>query len=242
MLKTITTKKWIRGLDKQPRKRKTMAPIIISCIPLTSTINFMGSITSECPSSSNITTLHEGETIIHAQDKSNLNIELFVIYCGTSDIWNKANIEIDESFICMIAKNLFCEKDDLEPNTIDEAMHCFDWLIWKVAIEEDYASLQKRHVFGPIVNNFSSQILGYKLVFVHKCDDKDNIVHYKVHLIAQGFTQKFGTDYDSTYSPVMDSITFQYLLGMAIHTILEMRLMDVVTAYLYGSLHANIYM
>jgi len=46
----------------------------------------------------------------------------------------------------------------------------------------------------------------------------------------------------STYSPVMDSITFQYLLGIAVYTMLEMRLMDVVTAYLYGSLDTNIYM
>ena len=40
----------------------------------------------------------------------------------------------------------------------------------------------------------------------------------------------------------MDSITFRYLLGMAVHGILEMRLMDVVTAYLYGSLNVDIYM
>lgn len=41
---------------------------------------------------------------------------------------------------------------------------------------------------------------------------------------------------------VMDFITFRYLLGMAMYTILEMRLTDVVTTYVYGSLHANIYM
>ena len=92
------------------------------------------------------------------------------------------------------------------------------------------------------MNNLTSRPLGYKLVFVRKRNDKGYIIRYKVRLVAQGFTQKFGVDYDSTYSPVMDSITFRYLLGMAVHSILEMRLMDVVTAYLYGSLNVDIYM
>jgi len=58
------------------------------------------------------------------------------------------------------------------------------------------------------MNNLSSWPLGYKLVFVHKCNEKNHIICYKARLIAQGFTQKFGIDYESTYSLVMDSITF----------------------------------
>jgi len=79
------------------------------------------------------------------------------------------------------------------------------------------------------------------LVFVCKHNERCEIICYKVYLDAQGFIQKFGIDYDSINSLVMDSITFQYLLGMAVHIILKMRLMDVVSAYLYGSLNAQIY-
>jgi len=117
-----------------------------------------------------------------------------------------------------------------------------NWLKWKATIEEEYDFLQKRQVFGPIVNNLNSRLLGYKLVFIHKRNHNGQIICYKVLLVFQGFIQKFSIDYDITYSPVMDSITFQYLLGMAVHTMLEMRLMDVVTAYLYGYLNTNIYM
>ncbi|KAL8096584.1 hypothetical protein AgCh_037518 [Apium graveolens] len=45
-----------------------------------------------------------------------------------------------------------------------------------------------------------------------------------------------------TYSPVMDGVTFRFLIGMACMEKLETRLMDVVTAYLYGSLDIDIYM
>jgi len=68
----------------------------------------------------------------------------------------------------MIVENPSCEKDDLEPRTIEDAMHCSNWLKWKSAIEEEYASLRKRQVFGHIVDNLNSRPLGYKLVFVRK--------------------------------------------------------------------------
>ena len=40
----------------------------------------------------------------------------------------------------------------------------------------------------------------------------------------------------------MDTTTFRYLISLAISQNLEMRLMDVLTAYLYGDLDTEIYM
>lgn len=80
------------------------------------------------------------------------------------------------------------------------------------------------------------------MVLICKRDAQGQITCYKARLVTQGFSQRFGIDYESTYSPVMDSITFRYIIGMTVHATLEMHLMDVVTAYLYGSLDTNIYM
>ena len=68
------------------------------------------------------------------------------------------------------------------------------------------------------------------------------VVRYKARLVAQGFLQKPGIDYEQTYSPVMDAITFRYLISLVVSEGLDMHLMDVVTAYLYGILDADIYM
>ena len=65
---------------------------------------------------------------------------------------------------------------------------------------------------------------------------------YKVRLVAQGFSQRPDIDYMETYSSMVDAITFRYLINLAVHEKLEMRLMDVVTSYLYGSLDHNIFM
>ncbi len=67
-------------------------------------------------------------------------------------------------------------------------------------------------------------------------------MRYKARLVAQGFTQRPGIDFDETYSPVMSGITFRYLISLAVQKGLSMHLMDVVTAYLYGSLDSDIYM
>jgi hypothetical protein len=68
------------------------------------------------------------------------------------------------------------------------------------------------------------------------------VVRYKARLVAQGFTQRSGVDFNETYSPVMSGITFRYLISLAVQNRLSMQLMDVVTAYLYGSLDSDIYM
>ena len=84
--------------------------------------------------------------------------------------------------------------------------------------------------------------VGFKWVFVRKRNEKNEIMRYKARLVAQGFSQRPGVDYEETYSPVVDAITFRYLISLAVSEGLDMRLMDVVTAYLYGSLDSDIYM
>ena len=60
--------------------------------------------------------------------------------------------------------------------------------------------------------------------------------------MAQGFSQRHVIDYEETYSPVMDATTFCYLIYLAVYEGLDMRLMDVVISYLYGSIDINVYM
>ena len=84
-----------------------------------------------------------------------------------------------------------------------------DWVKWKEAIEAELSSLYKRKVFSEVLPTprgiFS---VGYKWVFVRKRNENNEVVRYKARLVAQGFTQKPGVDYNETYSPVMSGITF----------------------------------
>ena len=84
--------------------------------------------------------------------------------------------------------------------------------------------------------------MGHGWVFMRKRNEKNEVVRYKTILVAQGFTQRPEIDYEETYSPVVDAITFSYFISLTTYAKLEMCLMDVFTAYLYGSLENDIYM
>ena len=84
--------------------------------------------------------------------------------------------------------------------------------------------------------------VGFKWVFIRKRNENNEVVRYKARLVAQGFTQRLSIDFNETYSLVISGIIFRYLIALAVQNHLSMQLMDVVTAYLYGSLDSDIYM
>ena len=115
--------------------------------------------------------------------------------------------------------------------------------MWKEAIQVELNSLLKHKVFGPIVRTPEGVMpVGYKWVFIRKRNEKNEIIRYKAQLVAQGFSQRPGIDYKETYALVIDAITFRFFISLVAKETLDMRLMDIVTAYLYGSLDNDIYM
>jgi hypothetical protein len=114
-----------------------------------------------------------------------------------------------------------------------ECRSCSDWNQWKEAIQ---AALKKKGILSS--NTYTSQSfpVGFKWVFIRKRNENNEVVRYKARLVAQGFTQRPGIDFNQTYSPVMSGTTFRYLISLAVQSHLSMQMMDVVTAYFYGSL------
>ena len=65
---------------------------------------------------------------------------------------------------------------------------------------------------------------------------------YKARVVAKGFTQEHGIDYEETFSPMTRYKSICYLLAHAALEDWEIEAMDVKTAYLYGELKEEIYM
>ncbi|KAL0300012.1 UNVERIFIED_CONTAM: Retrovirus-related Pol polyprotein from transposon TNT 1-94 [Sesamum angustifolium] len=156
--------------------------------------------------------------------------------------WYRKEIKINDIFAYSVAVEIM-DEDDNDPQTMEECQHRNDWKSWKKAIQDELDSLNKREVFGPIIPTPKGvKPVGYKWVFVRKRNEQNEVVRYKARLVAQGFTQKPGIDYTETYSPVVDATTLRFLISLSVIEQLKMQLMDVVTAYLYGSLDTDIYM
>ena len=79
--------------------------------------------------------------------------------------------------------------EDPEPRNVEEFQHINDWPKWKEAIQAELNSLTKREVFGPVVQTPENvKPVGYKLVFVRNRNENNEIIRYKVQLVAQGFS------------------------------------------------------
>ena len=75
--------------------------------------------------------------------------------------------------------------DEIEPKTVEECRRRNDWPMWKEAIQEELNLLVKREVFGPVVQTPKGVIpVGYKWVFVLKCNEKNEIMRYKARPVA----------------------------------------------------------
>ena len=166
--------------------------------------------------------------------------EISINYIDSGESYDRKTTVVDMYFSAAIAEIFL---NDPDPKTMAECKKRSDWAQWKEAIQAEIASLTKRGVFTSVIPTPSKVFpIGFKWVFIQKRNENNEVVRYKVRLVAQGFTQRPGIDYNETYSPVMSRITFRYLISLAVQNHLSMQLMDVVTAYLYGSLDSDIYM
>nr|GEW88642.1 zinc finger, CCHC-type [Tanacetum cinerariifolium] len=88
----------------------------------------------------------------------------------------------------------------------------------------------------------NGKTVGNKRIFKKKTS-MEGIVHsYKDHLLAKGFTQTYGVDYEETFSPVADIRAIRILIAIASFYDHEIWQMDVKTAFLIGYLNEDIYM
>ena len=84
--------------------------------------------------------------------------------------------------------------------------------------------------------------MGCKYVFKTKYKPNGEIEKYKVRLVAQGFLQQEGVDYNEVFAPVVDSTSISLLLAISNQEDYELEQMDVVTAFLHGRLDEEVYM
>jgi len=79
-------------------------------------------------------------------------------------------------------------------------------------------------------------------IYKAKKNDYGAVYRLKSRLVAKGYSQKSGIDYNDTFAPVGDKVILRFVPSFTLHLGYELYQLDIETAYLYGNLKETIYM
>ena len=88
-------------------------------------------------------------------------------------------------------------------------------------------SLHKNDVWELVELPKDRKAVGSKWVFKLKTDADGSVEWHKARLVAQGFSQKHGLDYDETFSPVIRFESLRTVIALAVQNGLKLHQMDV---------------
>jgi len=123
-----------------------------------------------------------------------------------------------------------------------EARGRSDWPLWKQAIKEEVAAHKKLGTWSKTnCSNKQRKAVKTRFVFDIKHDAEGKKTRYKARLVAQGFNQVPGRDFDETWAPVPDTATTRALLSVAASKDWEVHHVDVKTAFLNAKMDKEMY-
>ena len=129
-----------------------------------------------------------------------------------------------------------------EPATDDKAVQGTDSALWQEAMKSEMDSMYTNQVWTLVDAPEGIKPIGCKWVFKKKTDVDGNVQTYKARLMAKGYRQRHGVDYDETFSPIAMIKSIRIMLAIAAYFDYEIWQMDVKTAFLNGNLLEDVYM
>ena len=129
-----------------------------------------------------------------------------------------------------------------EPTSFKEATACPEGEKWKEAMGKEMKSLKDNEVWELTSLPPGKKAVGCKWVYKVKTNSDGSLERYKARLVARGFDQRYGSDYDETFCPVVRLESLRTLIALSTQRGLELHHVDVHTAFLNGTLQEEVYM
>ncbi|KAH9649211.1 hypothetical protein KPL70_025897 [Citrus sinensis] len=127
----------------------------------------------------------------------------------------------------------------IEPKSFADAENDESWIM---AMQEELNQFERNNVWELVPNPEHQSIIGTKWVFRNKMDESGVVVRNKARLVAQGYNQEEGIDFDETFAPVARLESIRMLLAYACHKDFILYQMDVKSTFLNGYIMEEIYM
>ncbi|GJY69934.1 retrovirus-related pol polyprotein from transposon TNT 1-94 [Tanacetum coccineum] len=129
------------------------------------------------------------------------------------------------------------EEDTHEPLTYQETVDCEDSSKWKVAMKEEMYSLRKNKTWELVDHPVGQNLVSCKWLFKIK-EGIEGVQKpmYKARLVACGFTQRAGIDYNEVFSLVVRHTSIWVIFALTACKDYELEQLDVKTTFLHGNL------
>ncbi|GJZ99574.1 putative ribonuclease H-like domain-containing protein, partial [Tanacetum coccineum] len=125
-----------------------------------------------------------------------------------------------------------------EPKKISEALQDDSWV---QAMQEELLQFKLQQVWVLVDLPHGMKVIGTKWVYRNKRDERGVVVRNKARLVAQGYTQEEGIDYDEVFAPVARMEAIRLFLAFASFMGFIVYQMDVKSAFLYGTIDEEVY-
>lgn len=113
---------------------------------------------------------------------------------------------------------------------------------WCAAMREELEALRKQRTWELAELPAGKKTVGCKWVYSVKQNPEGKIERYKARLVARGYSQTYGIDYDETFAPVAKMNTVRILVSCAANFEWPLHQLDVKNAFLHGELKEEVYM
>ncbi|GJU49914.1 putative ribonuclease H-like domain-containing protein [Tanacetum coccineum] len=134
---------------------------------------------------------------------------------------------------CLLA----CFLSQEEPKNISQALEDESWV---EAMQEELLQFKLQKVWVLVDLPSGKKAIGTKRVFRNKRDERSIIVKNKARLVAQGFRQEEGIDYDEVFAPVARIEAIRLFLAFASYMGFPVYQMDVKSAFIYGTIKEEV--
>ncbi|GJQ97828.1 retrovirus-related pol polyprotein from transposon TNT 1-94 [Tanacetum coccineum] len=137
---------------------------------------------------------------------------------------------------------LFCYYDafltSVEPKTYKDATNLSCWI---EAMQEELQEFERLEVWELVPRLDKVMVITLKLIYKVKLDELEGILKKKERLVARGYRQEEGIDFEESFAPVARLEAVQIFLAFAAHMNMIVYQMDVKTAFLNAIFHEEVY-